>query len=163
VSFSRGYRISNQFHTSRCGQVENWTHALLNFLFIFSNFFNGGKENVKAQESSSSRSSTVQPRYLIGVQHAPQSIGGLFSVCFLPLSLSLFLAIDFSFNFCIVLFLICWYFDYDDFGFWVYVYCSLYMRGFWWFRVLCSSPSFVVSDLGFLFLSFICSSLFMFL
>ncbi|KAK2360286.1 putative clathrin assembly protein [Trifolium repens] len=25
------------------------------------------------------RSSTVQPRYLIGVQHAPQSIGGLFS------------------------------------------------------------------------------------
>ncbi|KAK2366249.1 hypothetical protein QL285_079653 [Trifolium repens] len=39
-------------------------------------------ENVKAQESSSSRSSTVQPRYLIGVQHAPQSIGGLFSELF---------------------------------------------------------------------------------
>ncbi|WJX41342.1 hypothetical protein P8452_28707 [Trifolium repens] len=41
-----------------------------------------GSENVKAQESSSSRSSTVQPRYLIGVQHAPQSIGGLFSELF---------------------------------------------------------------------------------
>ncbi|WJX29861.1 hypothetical protein P8452_18460 [Trifolium repens] len=42
----------------------------------------GKYENVKAQESSSSRSSTVQPRYLIGVQHAPQSIGGLFSELF---------------------------------------------------------------------------------
>jgi hypothetical protein len=34
------------------------------------------------------------------------------------------------------------------------VYCSLYMRGFWWFRVLCFSPSFVVSDVGFFFLIF---------
>ncbi|KAK2373714.1 hypothetical protein QL285_074729 [Trifolium repens] len=45
-----------------------------------------GKENAKAhslpkQESSSSRSSTVQPRFLIGVQHAPSRLFiGLFSV-----------------------------------------------------------------------------------
>ncbi|KAK2395185.1 hypothetical protein QL285_056942 [Trifolium repens] len=38
----------------------------------------------QAQESSSSRSSTVQPRFLIGVQHAPSRlfIGGLFSELF---------------------------------------------------------------------------------